>query len=105
MPAYTYKKLISIHRDHLVIQCKEKIISIPLAECVQNYGKETESPNLCVGTRDITKLKFTFYTNPKTEIFLKKPTFFPFGWYGLSQKFRQLQNAIVKAGYRTFDLS
>lgn len=79
MPVYTYKKVVSISRDRLVILCKEKTVSISFADCIHNYAKEMGSQTQGIGTRDVTELKFTFYTNPKTIIVWIKPKFFRFG--------------------------
>lgn len=79
IPVYTYKKVVSISRNRLVILCKEKTVSISFADCIHNYAKEMGSQTQGIGTRDVTELKFTFYTNPKTVIVWKKPEFFRFG--------------------------
>lgn len=103
MPVYTYKKVVSISRERLVILCKEKTVSILFADCIHNYAKEMGSQTQGIGTRDVTELKFTFYTNPKTVIVWKKPEFFPF-WRSHSYKqFHQLQKAIHILGYQIFD--
>ncbi len=103
MPVYTYKRVMSINRDCLIILCKEKIVSISFADCVRNYAKEMGDQNQGIGTRDVTKLQFTFYTDPKTIIVWKKPRFFQF-WRSY-KKFIQLQKAIKLLGYQTLDLS
>ena len=105
MPVYTYKKVVSISRNRLVILCKEKTVSISFADCIHNYAKEMGSQTQGIGTRDVTELKFTFYTNPKTIIVWKKPKFFPF-WRSHSYKqFLRLQKAIHILGHQTFDQS
>lgn len=39
MPVYTYKKVVSISRNRLVIRCKEKTVSISFADCIHNLQK------------------------------------------------------------------
>lgn len=105
MPVYTYKKVVSISRDRLVILCKEKTVSISFADCIHNYAKEMDSQTQGIGTRCVTELKFTFYTNPKTVIVWKKPRFVPFWRVRARKQFIRLQKAMKLLGYRTFDLS
>ena len=38
MPVYTYKKVVSISRDRLVILCKEKTVSISFADVSCIHG-------------------------------------------------------------------
>lgn len=104
-PGYTYKKVISMTHDRLVLGCKEKTVSISFAECIQNYANEMGSQSQGIGTRNITELKFTFYTNPKTVIVWKRPRFVPFWRVRARKQFIQLQKAMKLLGYRTFDLS
>ncbi len=105
MPVYTYKKVLSINRDRLVLLCKETTVSISFADCIRNYAEERGHQNQGIGTRDITELTFTFYTNPKTVIVFKTSKLFPFWRSRSCKQFFRLQKAIQILGYQTFDLS
>ena len=80
---------------------------INFEECAKNYAKENSLENSrCVATRDITKLTFTFYTQPKIGLVFKKH-FFKDLVSGKSavSKFLELQKAINKYGFTSYDLS
>ena len=82
-------------------------IKICFNECVKNYANENSLENSrCVAIRDITKLTFTFYTQPKIRVVFKKHFFKDlFSGKSAVSKFLDLQNAINKYGYTSYDLS
>lgn len=82
-------------------------IKINFEECAKNYANENSLKNSrCVATRDITKLTFTFYTQPKISVVFKKHFFIDlFSKKSAVSKFLELQKAINKYGYTSYDLS
>ncbi len=81
-------------------------IYIDFDDCVKNFFLENGKVCKCVATRDITKLSFTFYTSPKTNIIFKR-SFLKDLIMGKSskRKFLDMQKAIAEAGYTSYDLS
>ena len=100
-------KVKAVNEDGIVLQSKKELISISFADCASNYAIETSSQiSTCVAIRDITRLSFTFFSQPKTIVAFKKSIFM----YVLTGKsavsrFIELQNAIIEAGYTSYDMS
>ena len=82
-------------------------IKINFEECAKNYANENSLKNSrCVATRDITKLTFTFYTQPKISVVFKKHFFKDlFSAKPAVRRFLELQKEINKCGYTCYDLS
>lgn len=100
-------EILDIDGSGLTIKCNNSDVFINFDECVKNYANENSLENSrCVATRDITKLTFTFYTQPKIRVVFKKH-FFKDLVSGKSavSKFLELQKAINKYGYTSYDLS
>jgi len=100
-------EILDVDNSGLTIKCNNSDIFISFAECVKNYANENSLENSrCVATRDITKLTFTFYTQPKLRVIFKKH-FFKDLVSGRSavNKFLELQKTINKYGYTSYDLS
>lgn len=104
---YTYQRIINVNKQRIIIRCKEGDVAIFFEECAKNYTYEKLFPNKrhCVGERDITKLEFVFYTNPKTIIMFKKSILNILTFKSPYNDFNNLRKTIEKYGYRTFDLS
>lgn len=100
-------EIVSINSSGIIVKNRKKDIKICFDECVKNYANENSLENSrCVATRDITRLTFTFYTQPKIRVVFKKH-FFKDLFLGKSavSKFLELQKAINKYGYTSYDLS
>lgn len=100
-------EISDINSSGLTAKSGKTDIKIRFEECAKNYADENALENSkCVATRDITKLTFTFYTCPRTIVIFKKH-FFKDLLSGKSavRKFLDLQKAINKYGYTSYDLS
>lgn len=100
-------KVIAVNEEGLVLQSKKELISISFADCASNQAIENSSRiSTCVAIRDITRLSFTFSSQPKTIVVFKK-SFFMYLLTGKSavRRFIELQNAIIEAGYTSYDIS
>ena len=100
-------ELVNIDSSGITVKNSSAEFFISFEECVKNYANENSLENSrCVATRDITKLTFTFYTQPKIRVVFKKH-FFKDLVSGKSavSKFLELQKAINKYGYTSYDLS
>ena len=99
-------KVIDVTKKGITLQSAGEKIYIDFDDCVKNFSLEKGNVCKCVATRDITKLSFTFYTYPKTNIFFKR-SFLKDLIAGKSatSKFLDMQKAIVEAGYTSYDLS
>ncbi len=100
-------EIVNINSSGITVKSGKTDIKIRFDECAKNYANENFLENSrCVATRDITKLTFTFYTQPKIRVIFKKH-FFKDLVSGRSafSKFLELQKAINKYGYTSYDLS
>lgn len=100
-------ELLDVSSSGLTIKCNNSDMFISFEECAKNYANEKFLENSsCIATRDITKLTFTFYTQPKIRVVFKN-YFFKDLFSGKSavSKFLELQKAINKYGYTSYDLS
>ena len=107
MNEITSFEIISTCNTGITFKHENAITFIDFNECAKNYAKDNSlKMSRCVGERDITTYTFTFYTNPKVKLVFKR---IPLKERLLGKtkfsKFRDLQNAIIKAGFLTFDLS
>ena len=101
------ENIVSIDSTGITVKNGEADVVINFEECAKNYAKENSLENSrCVATRDITKLTFTFYTQPKIRVVFKKH-FFKDLVSGKSavSKFLELEKSINKCGYTSYDLS
>ena len=99
--------IINIDNFGITLKYKRTDVHIYFDECAKNYANEKFlEKNKCIATRDITKLTLVFYTTPKTRVIFKK-NFLKDLIAGKSaiRKFLDLQQAINKYGYTSFDLS
>lgn len=99
--------VIDITKEGITLKSTKEKIHIRFDDCAKNFSSENGKEFCkCVATRDITALSFTFYTQPKTTLVFKK-SFLKDLIAGKSavSKFLALQNAIVEAGYTSYDLS
>ena len=100
-------EIVNINNSGITVKSGKTDIKIFFDECAKNYANENSLENSrCVATRDITKLTFTFYTQPKIRVIFKKH-FFKDLVSGRSavSKFLELQKTINKYGYTSYDLS
>ena len=100
-------EIVNINSFGITAKSGKKDAKICFDECAKNYANENSlEKSRCVATRDITKLTFTFYTYPKTKVVFKKH-FLKNLFSGRSavSKFLELQKAINKYGYTSYDLS
>ena len=99
-------KVIDVTKKGITLQSAGEKIYIDFDDCVKNFSLEKGNVCKCVATRDITKLSFTFYTYPKTNIIFER-SFLKNLIAGKSatSKFLDMQKAIVEAGYTSYDLS
>lgn len=102
-----YTQIGSINKDGLTVKNVNKFVFISFEECVKNYALENSlEKSRCVAERDITKLTFIFYTEPKIKLTFKKKIFIDWlPFKHTTSKFRGLQKAIISYGYTTYDLS
>lgn len=100
------RKVIDVTKKGITLDSAGEKIYIDFDDCVKNFSLEKGKVCKCVATRDITKLSFTFYTHPKTNIIFKR-CFLKDLIAGKSaaSKFLDMQKAIVEAGYTSYDLS
>ena len=100
------RKILEITKNGITIETAGENLYIDFNECAKNFSSERGSVGMCVATRDITTLSFTFYTQPKTTVSFKK-SFFEKLTIGKSatNKFYDMQKVIVNAGYTSYDLS
>lgn len=99
--------LIDLTKEGMTLESGNKKIYISFDDCVKNFSlEEGKEFCKCVGTRDITTLTFTLYTQPKTSVVFKR-SFLKDLIAGESavSKFLKMQKAIVDAGYTSYDLS
>lgn len=100
-------EIVNINSSGITVKSGKTDIKICFDECAKNYANENSLENSrCVATRDITKLTFTFYTHPKIKVVFKKHFFKDlFSGRSAVSKFLELQKAINKYGYTSYDLS
>ena len=99
--------IVTIDNDGITVRHNHNNIYIRFDKCAENYAAENAlEASKCVAVRDITTLSFTFYTIPKTKVFFKK-IFLKDLISGKSavSKFLDLQKAITRSGYTSYDLS
>lgn len=102
-----YTQIESINKDGLTVKNGNKFVFISFEECAKNYALENSlKKSRCVAERDITKLIFIFYTEPKIRLTFKKRFFIDWlPFKHATSEFRELQKAIISYGYTTYDLS
>ncbi len=100
-------EVISINHSGIKVRDKNKDVTINFEECAKNYANEMSfETSKCVATRDITNLTFIFYTQPKIKLVFKKHFFNDlFSRKTAINKFLELQKAINKYGFTSYDLS
>ncbi len=100
------RRVIDVTEEGITLESDAEKIYIDFKDCVKNFSSEEGKNCNCVATRDITTLSFTFYTCPKTNVVFKK-NFFKELIEGKSarSKFSDMQKAIIKAGYTSYDLA
>lgn len=114
MPKVLDHDIIAINSsDATIIVRREKTYyTIDLHTCAENYKKEYGTTNgTCVGDRNITGKYFCLNTSGmETMIYFKK--IYVCNLFGKkifkgtrSQRFHQLQKALVQLGYTTYDLT
>lgn len=99
--------VVSIDKRGITLKCEKGNIYVDFKECAKNAAiKYSYKTSKCVAERDITKLKFIFYTCPETTLVFQKHFFKDlFSGKSAQQKFNDLRNAIFQYGYTSYDLS
>lgn len=94
-------------KNGITFESAGKKIHINFDDCAKNFCSENGKEfGKCVATRDIVTLSFAFYTCPKTIVIFKNCLFKDFVIRkSANRKFLEVQNAIVEAGYTSYDLS
>ena len=99
-----YYEVVNVDNEGITLKHPSGNLYIRFDECARNYAAEKSlETSRCVATRDVTKLSFTFYTSPKTQVAFKKH-FFRDLISGKSAVNKFLK-AISKFGYTSYDLS
>ena len=103
----TYFELVNITPEGITVKSKKNIMRIRFDECAKKYAqKNFLGQSKCVAERDVTKCCFTFYTDPQITVIFKKSFFKDlFSSKNSTSKFFELQQAIIKYGYTSYDLS
>lgn len=100
-------QIVEINQSGITLKNGTSEIFVCFAECAKNFaGEFSKEASRCVAARDITKRTFIFYTDPKVRLVFKKC--FLKGLFtkrALAKKFLELQTAINRYGYTTYDLS
>lgn len=102
-----YHQIIDVTEEGILLKNRKRTIFIGFATCAKNFSiEECKVSSKCVATRDISTLSFTFYSDPKTVVIFKKRSFINL-IMGKSpvEEFINLENAIINAGYTSYDLS
>ena len=99
--------VINTSKGVIILEYKKKELCIHFDDCAKNFAVEQGIElSKCVAMRDITSLSFIFYTLPKTKVIFKKHLIKDLiREKSAVQKFLDLQNAIIEAGYTSYDLS
>ena len=99
--------VVSVDKKGIILKCENGNIFVDFKECAKNAALQYSYKTCkCVAERDITKLKFIFYTCPKTTLVFQKHFFKDlFAKKSALQKFNDLRNAIFQFGYTSYDLS
>ena len=100
-------KILDVTSDGMIFVSKKETLFINFPECANNFSSEHgTNSGMCVAIRDIATLSFTFFTQPKTKVIFKKRLLrdFVIGKPAVV-RFLDLQKAIFKVGYTSYDLS
>ena len=102
-----YPREIRIIGNKLIFKSKNENICIDLDECSQNFAKlHLLEKSICVATRDVTKLEYTFFTNPNIKVTFKKVFLLNILCFHYSlKKFQHMNKIILEAGYSSYDLT
>lgn len=85
---------------------KDETRFLMLKDCVSKAHPQEGKPHISVGTRDVTKLMFTFYSKPPVSIvFVKGILSYIRTGKTAAERFHQLQKDLNSLGYQTYDLS
>ena len=100
-------KIVEINSTGIALRYNDSDKFICFEECAKNFASENSlGTSKCVAVRDITKLIFIFYSNPKTTIVFKKHSLKNiFSGKSAVSQFLELQKMINQYGYTTYDLS
>lgn len=100
------RKVIEVTPNGVTLESVGKQVYIDFAQCAKNFSTENGKVCKCVAARDITKLSFTFYTNPKTGIVFRRSHLAKLiQGKSAADAFLEMLKAILDAGYTTYDLS
>lgn len=98
--------VIDVTKEGITLESGREKIYINFDDCIKNFSLEKGKEFCkCVATRDITTLSFTFYTQPKTNVVFKRSFKDLIMGKSAVSKFFDMQKAIAKVGYTSYDLS
>lgn len=94
--------IVSANQDRILLKSKNSVVEIVLSECAREYAEEVgDKTSKCVALRDITKLSFVIYTKQRIKLVFKRCL-----WNKSAiKRFTELQNAIERLGYSSYDLT
>lgn len=100
-------EIVDINSSGITLKNVDSYVYVSFDDCAQNFASENLlETSKCIATRDITKLSYTFYTNPKTILVFKKHLIKDlFSGISAQKKFSELRKAITKYGYTSYDMS
>ncbi|MCL2140576.1 MAG: hypothetical protein FWH42_02695 [Dehalococcoidia bacterium] len=104
----TDSDIVSVDNQGITYKNIKGSFFISFAECACNYERINGGSGKCVGERDITgsNPSFAFFTAPiTTHVFFLGEGKAKTSKRHFQQRFHNLQNQIIAAGFTTFDLS
>lgn len=91
----------------VILDSTHGILHINFEDCAKNFSlAKGVDFSKCVAIRDINQLSYTFFTQDTTTVVFKRKSIFQLLIRkSATNEFFDLQNAIIKAGYTSYDLS
>ncbi len=109
MKEFYFDDIVSVTSQGIILcNSNKQEVNILFCECVNNFSKEfPNSSGRCVATSDILNGHYTFYTEPKTLIKIRKKKYALsfFDKHKKTQQFVQFQKKLYQYGFKTYDLT
>ena len=108
MAVFYIDNIVSISSQGILCKDSTEEVNIEFEECVKNFLIDfPSSSGKCVATSDILSGYYTFYTEPRTIIKVKKEKciFHFFKRQKRIEQFISLQKEVYKHGFTTYDLT
>jgi hypothetical protein len=105
---YPFESITNLTHDGFTVSDNTGAIRVIFRDCNKFYVAETNAANSrCVGTRDVSRLVFTFCGDPEVSITCKKPGVWKrlFSRENGAAQFHDFQKKIEGFGYTTMDLT